>query len=369
MVSKKKEKKSKDRGVIKERKEHVLSSLEQLGGQVYDQLAKKEFPTVKMPSRSIANIIYDDKTRQYILGKRSVKRSARNVGQIRPFTQLLWTAMFTDELTGQNKTSTLRDVFYSAHAYEIDFQDQQESDSLITDLETVTGFSREDFNVFPEERSAIFGNLTVEYTVPGYEGKKLDLSSHPDGMMIGPALTTAEFRDTDAEMVLAIEKGGLFTRFIEEKVHKKYKAILINCAGQPPRSTRYLLRRLHQELKLPIGILCDADPWGAHIAMVIKSGIAGAAHLRDLTTPSGVWLGVWASDIVKYKLPSDPLTEIDIKRIYELKADPRYKDKMWHDELDTFLKIKKKSEQEAFSRYGLSYIVDTYLPEKLELLK
>jgi DNA topoisomerase-6 subunit A len=122
-------------------------------------------------------------------------------------------------------------------------------------------------------------------------------------------------------------------------------------------------------MKLPIGILCDADPWGAHIAMVIKSGSAGAAHLRDLTTPSGVWLGVWASDIVKYKLPSDPLTEIDIKRIYELKADPRYKDKMWHDELDTFLKIKKKSEQEAFSRYGLSYIVDTYLPEKLELLK
>ena len=102
---------------------------------------------------------------------------------------------------------------------------------------------------------------------------------------------------------------------------------------------------------------------------MVGSGSAGAAHLRDLTTPSGVWLGVWASDIVKYKLPSDPLTEIDIKRLYELKADPRYKDKMWHDELDTFLKIKKKSEQEAFSRYGLSYIVDTYLPEKLQLLK
>ena len=103
--------------------------------------------------------------------------------------------------------------------------------------------------------------------------------------------------------------------------------------------------------------------------MVIKSGSANAAHLRDLTTPSGVWLGVWASDIVKYKLPSDPLTEIDIKRVYELKADPRYKEKLWHDELDTFLKNKRKSEQEAFSRYGLSYIFDTYLPEKLQLLK
>src|SRR6266516_1875443 len=116
MVSKK-EKKTRSKGVVKERKDHVLSSLEQLGGQVYDQLAKKEFPTVKMPSRSIANIIYDEKTRQYIL----VKRSARNVRHVRPFTQLLWTAMFTDELTEQNKTSTLRDVFYSAQAYEMDF--------------------------------------------------------------------------------------------------------------------------------------------------------------------------------------------------------------------------------------------------------
>ena len=42
---------------------------------------------------------------------------------------------------------------------------------------------------------------------------------------------------------------------------------------------------------------------------------------------------------------------------------------MWHEELDTFLRIKKKSEQESFSRDGLSYIVDTYLPEKLKLMK
>lgn len=103
--------------------------------------------------------------------------------------------------------------------------------------------------------------------------------------------------------------------------------------------------------------------------MVIKSGSANAAHLRELTTPDSIWLGVWPSDVLKYKLPSDKLTDVDIKRVYELKADPRYSEKMWHDELDLFLKYKRKSEQEAFARYGLSYIVDKYLPEKLELMK
>ena len=305
---------------MKERKEKVLSSLREMGSDVYGQLLKNDFPSVKMPSRSIANILYDDKTRQYILGKRSVKRSARNVRHIRPFTQLLWTAMFVDELTEQNKTSTLRDVFYPAPAYEMDFQDQQESDNLITDLESVVRFSREDFNVYPEERSAIFGDLTVEYTVPGYEGRQLNLTSHPDGVMIGPALTTADFVRPDkrrVDKVIAIEKGGLFTRFIEERVHQRYKALLIHTAGQAPRATRFILRRLNQELELPVYIFTDGDPWGMHIAMVIISGSANAAHLRDLNTPDAVWSGVWATDIVDYKLPSDPLTDLDIKRLNE----------------------------------------------------
>lgn len=368
MVQKKSKNKSKSS--IKERKGKVLASLEELGGQTYKQILDHEFPSFRMPSRSIANILYDDKTRQYILGKRSVKRSARNVAHIRPFTQLLWTAMFADELTSQNKTSTLRDVFYSAQAYEMDFRDQAESDNLITDLETVTSFSREDFNVYPEERSAIFGDLTVEYTVPGYEGKRLNLSSHPDGVMIGPSLTTAEFVEHDTKKVdkiIAIEKGGLFTRFIEERVHQRFKAVLIHTAGQAPRATRFLLRRLNQELDVPVYIFTDGDPWGMHIAMVIISGSANAAHLRDLNTPDAIWGGVWASDIVDYKLPSDPLTDLDLKRLNELEKDPRYAGDLWKREIDTFRKIRKKSEQEAFSRYGLTYIVDKYLPSKLKL--
>jgi len=355
--------------VSKRRKQKVLSNLQNLGFNVYGQIAQKEFPWVKMPSRSTHNIFYDQKTRQYILGDRSVRRSSRNVRHIRPLTQLVWTASFVDELSRQNKTSTLRDVFYSAQAYEMDFQDQQESDSLVTDLESILTCAREDFNVFPEERSAIFGDLTIEYTIPGYEGRRLNLTSHPDGVMIGPALTNSEFVECKANKILAIEKGGLFTRFIEERVHERFKAILVHTAGQAPRATRGLLRRLNQELDLPVYIFCDADPWGMHIAMVIISGSANAAHLRDLNTPDARWAGVWASDIVDYELPSDRLTDLDIKRLYELQKDPRYDGKLWKKEIETFLRIRKKAEQEAFSRYGLTFIVDKYLPEKLKAME
>jgi DNA topoisomerase-6 subunit A len=323
-----------------------------------------------MPSRSTENIYYDPQLRQFILGNRQVRRSARNIRHLKPFTQLTWAALFSHELTEQRKTSTLRDVYYSAQAYEMTFTDQQESNNIVTDLETLSGFSREDFSIFPEERSAIFGDLTIEYTVPGYEGRAMNLTSHPDGVMIGPALTSSEFVKTTADKVIAIEKGGLFTRFIEENVHKKFNSLLVLTAGQAPRATRHFIRRLNKELNLPVFVFTDGDPWGMHIAMVIISGSANAAHLRELTTPDAKWSGVWATDIVNYKLPTDPLDDVDMKRLYELQKDPRYKeDPLWQREIKTFMKIKRKAEQEAFSRYGLTYIVDEYLPAKLEETK
>jgi len=350
----------------REKRRDVLLRLESFGRELCEQIEKGSFPQITMPSRSIENIFYNPDLRQYVLGNKTVKRSAGNIRHLRPFTHLVWMAYFTHELTTSQKTSTLRDVFYSAQAYDISFQDQDESDSIITDLETVLGCTREDFNVFPEESSAVFGDLTIEYTVPNYEGKRLNLTSHPDGVMIGPALTSAEFIETSADKVLVIEKGAMFTRLVEERAHERFNAILIHTAGQAPRSTRSIIRRLNQVEKMPVYIFTDGDPWGVHIAMVIISGSANAAHLRGLATPDAKWIGVWASDIVEYRLPTEKLTDADVKRLKELKKDPRYGDELWQREIDLFLKLGVKAELEAFSRYGLTYIVDRYLPDKLE---
>jgi len=350
---------------VLDRRDLVLKSLESLGTKFCREIDQGVFPWVEMKSRSTDNIFYSPEHRQYILGDRTVRRSSRIISHLRPFTQMVWTAFFARELLGQRKTSTLRDVYYSAQAYDVFFKSQAESDNIITDLETAIEHSRESFHVFPEERSAVFGDLTIQYTVPGYENRRLNLSSHPDGMMVGPALTDSIFVETGADKVIVIEKGAMFTRFVEERVFEKFNAMLVYTAGQAPRSTRYFIRRLNQELGLPVYIFSDADPWGMHIAMVIISGSANAAHLRELTTPDAKWAGVYASDIVDYKLPSNQLNDRDLKRLKELRKDPRYKGRLWQKEINRFIKIKKKCELEAFSRYGLDYVVKEYLPEKL----
>jgi len=99
-----------------------------------------------MPSRSIANILYDSKTRQYILG-------TENGQEERPKRHHLSALRATDvRRRSQSKTRPpLRDVFLFGPAYEMDFQDQQESDNLITLVTTQNSV---------EERSAIFGDLT-----------------------------------------------------------------------------------------------------------------------------------------------------------------------------------------------------------------
>ncbi|HYA21725.1 MAG TPA: DNA topoisomerase IV subunit A, partial [Thermoproteota archaeon] len=182
------------------------------------------------------------------------------------------------------------------------------------------------------------------------------------------ALATAEFVETSADKVIAIEKGAMFSRFVEDQAWKRFHAVLIHTAGQAPRSTRKLIRRLNVELKLPVYLFADADPWGLHICQVIISGSANAAHISELVTPKAKWAGVYASDITKYDLPSTKLTDMDMRRLNEIKKDVRYQKGRWKEEIQRFFEIRKKAEQEAFSKYGLSFIVDKYLKKRLDEL-
>jgi len=348
-----------------ETQKNVMEKIRQLAKSIVKTIESREFPQLEIPARTTSNIMYDADLRQYVLGPRKILRTAKNIKHLRPMAQLCWMAMFATQLIVSKKTSTLRDAFYNALGYDVDFEDQQESDEAVTELETLVGAVREDFNIYPEERSSIFGPMVIEYRVPGYEGRRLDLTTIPDGAMIGPAMTTAEFIRCQATQVFVVEKGAIYQRFLEEKVPQKYKAIVVHTAGQAPRATRKFIRRLNQELELPVYIFSDADPWGMHIASVIIFGSALSAHVRELNVPDGVWAGLWASDITKYKLPAMKFNEEDVRRVAELEKDPRYVQDPWKREINIFKKMQRKAELEALSRYGLEYIVTDYLPEKL----
>jgi DNA topoisomerase-6 subunit A len=348
-------------------KEDVLRKLQELGATIVTQIESRTFPKISIPSRNVSNIIYDEKLKQYILGPQKVVRSAGNIRLIKALTQLIWTAWFSSRLLKDGKSFTLRELYYQSKNFPIiDFEEQKESDEIVTDLEALLGVPREEFGLTPKENSKIFGDIDIEYRVPvRFKGKIENLMTSPDGKAIGMSIATAKFLNCKAKMVIAIEKDGIFRRFIEEEAYEKFKAILIDTAGQAPRFARLLIRRLNQELKLPVYILTDADPWGVHIAGVIISGSANAAHIKGLVTPEAKWIGLWATDIKKYKLPTLPMKDRDLKRLEELIQDKRYSSDFWRNQLREFKELKRKAELESLSKHSLSFIVDEYIPDKL----
>ena len=346
-----------------------IDSLTELGRQVLSTIESGNFPVLNIPHRSTKNIKKDDVTGQFKLGNTKSQRDASNLKHVKSFMQLMWVASYAKQLLKNGRTSSLRDLYYSSEAFNVDFKNQAESDRIVSDLESLTGHSREAFGVFPEEHSSIYGEVLMRYTVPGYEGREVDLTISPDGLPIGSALMTAEPVSSDAEIILAVESGGMFSRLIETRCWERFGAVLVHLGGQAPRSTRRLMRRLHRDLGLPVVIFTDGDPWGMHIAQVISTGSANAAHIDGLAIPEAQWIGVTALDISKYNLPTEEMNDKDMRRLDELSRDTRYLTGDWQNQIDAFKQLRKKAEQQAFSRYGIDFVVDEYLPEKLDSLQ
>ncbi|MDO8870705.1 MAG: DNA topoisomerase IV subunit A [Methanobacteriaceae archaeon] len=349
------------------RKEITINKLKSLGETIIEDVAQNKVPAVKVPSRGTSNIVYDENKRHYVLGDRYGQRSLGNVKQIKKIGQMVYMANFCKQLVEREKTATLRELYYVSEGWEVEFGTQDESNIVGEDLEVTLGMTREDLGLMPEEDGAsVYGDLTIKEDDLEINA----LRSGKSGYTISPTINEVELVDHNVQRVIAVETMGMFHRMVQENAYKKFDTLIVGLKGQAARATRRFLKRVNDELGLPVYICNDGDPWGFHIAQVIISGSAKLAHVNhDLATPDAKFLGVTASDIIKYDLPTDPLKDIDVLRLKELLKDPRYRDETWKMEIKKMLKIGKKAEQQSFSKYGLEYVVDTYFPEKLEQLE
>ena len=59
------------------------------------------------------------------------------------------------------------------------------------------------------------------------------------------------------------------------------------------------------------------------------------------------------------------LTTEDVRALKSELSDPRFQDRFWKNEIKLQLSLGTKSEQQALAKYGLDYVTETYLPEKL----
>ena len=178
-----------------------------------------------------------------------------------------------------------------------------------------------------------------------------------------------EIVDADAKYILVIETEAMYERLVEEGFPKKHKAILISTGGQAARGTRRLIHRVQKEAELPVYVFCDGDPYGWYIYSVIKQGsMALAAHSTYLSVPDAKFIGMTLEDVENYKLQNvtEKMKDTDLKRAKEMMEYPWFQNKEWQNELKKALKEKIRIEQQALANKSLSFVADTYLPEKIK---
>jgi len=341
--------------------------------EIYEEMNAGRIPKVELKSRNKENIIFDPRTAVWKYGANTVKRYASKASSARSILKMLYIMGFIDEMTEGNKTSTLREMYYISEGWNLGkFESQDESDLMVEDLEVMTNVLREEMRLRPEESGAsVIGNLTL--TELNRKGEKKRINCRDD---VGDAGYTIpynvekekiEFVSSDVDFVLAIETGGMFDRLVENRFDEKMRSLLVHIKGQPSRSTKRLINRLNREMNLPIVVFTDGDPWSFRIYASIAYGAIKTAHISDiLATPNSEFVGITASDILRYDLPTDKLSEKDIEALHAELEDPRFNTPFWKGEIETMLKIRKKAEQQALAKYGLNFATDSYLPEKLQ---
>lgn len=140
--------------------------------------------------------------------------------------------------------------------------------------------------------------------------------------------------------------------------------------GMAPRGVRRLLWRLNHELKLPVYIFVDNDPWGFYIYSVYKQGSINLAYeSKRMAVTDAKFIGLSSFDQEKFKIPNNAtikLTKTDITRCKQILDYPWFKKKKWQKEIKHMLKQGVKLELEALSKKGLEFTSEVYLPEKLK---
>lgn len=345
--------------------------LQEIGKSLVDNVKKSQQPKLDVPIRALSNIRYNEKTRTLELAGKSSERLFFNVGHVKKFVQTLEVAKIAKQLLDLGKHASLRDVFYMAKrtlpGTNTNLVDEQsESDNAIEDLELVTDFSREQLNINANKNGSVAGHVVIED-----KGDTIDWARMGSGGWSIPSnVEEIKFKKVEAKYILYMEKAAIWERLHEDKFWDKQKCIIMSSQGQTTRGIRRLLKRLSAEHKLPIYVLCDYDPYGAYIYSVLKFGSINLAHMTEsLTLSDAKFLGITSGDIEKYGLKKHfiKLKEVDIARLKQISEYDWFKNnKAWQKEFKAMKAYGAKAEIQALSARGITFITDTYLPEKIK---
>src|SRR6187455_3427873 len=352
----------------------TLGNLRELAQEVTGFAERSRAPHLEVPSRSLSNVKFNQSKKIIEMGSGTNRRELFNLSQAKSYMQTLLISSGCKRLIEQGKTTSLRGLYYMLKhtiegTKEETFEDQEDSDAVIEDVEVTLDSLREEMHLYASNRGNLVGPITfidngdtIDCTRMGSAGYSIPSICEPE---------VIQFQDCKAEFILHVEKDTVWRRFAEDKFWKKHNCLVSHGGGQPPRGVRRLLHRMHNELKLPVYCLLDNDPWGYYIYSVLKQGSINLAfESARMAIPDAKYLGLRSKDFDRCELSNSVkinLNEQDTKRAKQIAEYPWFKDKKaWQKEIQTMLSNGFKLEVESLISKDISYVTEEYVPARLE---
>jgi DNA topoisomerase-6 subunit A len=326
----------------------VLKKLVGVADTVVTAAERSKDPTLSIPIRSLANVSFNAKRGIIELGKRKQARTLFNVAMAKKFMQTVLVADALAELQRADLTTSLREIYYRTKhtmkgSHENTFDNQNESDPLIEDLEVTLAALREELHVRAENAGSVVGPLVL-----GDDGDRVDCARLGKGGYSVPSIVEPEeieIRRCTADFVLLVEKGTQWNRLSEDKFWRRYNCVLLTGNGQPP-------------------------PWGYYIYSVVKQGSINLAFESErMAIPKAKFIGLSSADPDRYGLPRNvgiKLNDKDVSRAKELLRYRWFEKKPWQEEIKRMLSVGLKYELDALANKDFRYLTKTYLPRKLK---
>ncbi|WP_141734732.1 DNA topoisomerase VI [Oligoflexus tunisiensis] len=348
-------------------------------------LERAKRPVIEATKCSLDNALYDFKVGFLTPGKKKIKTEL-NVASVKKMSRAVFMLEILLRNISTGAVNTKRELYYiskgevkhNAFMKPIDFADQDESDSIIDFICEILECYREELNCYANDRGGqtYSQQLVVEESLSDGTRAVIDLSqlgTSPFQPKNRPQNLTLKARKK-IDYCLIVESEGTANTLVANGYTKRHNCILVGAQGVPSNAVRGWLRRIQDQLQVPLYFFGDLDAYTMqNIYRTLKAGSA-ASLIRnsDYSAPEVRFLGVLPEDIKKYDLNDYPVKENDAQEVRALKKakdalqnDPFFRDKRnkgLADILRWLLENKRRCEQQAFFTVNPR---DPTMPEKI----
>ncbi|XP_030589981.1 meiotic recombination protein SPO11 isoform X2 [Archocentrus centrarchus] len=297
--------------------QEILNRIEGIILGVVTSLSKDEAPVLALPNRSSwANVSFDSTIGLQMSSRQSVVTIRSDCpSSAAKFAQILKILSVIYRLVQSNSYATKRDIYYNNTQL---FGSQKAVDSIVDDISCMLKVPRRSLHVLATSKGLISGDLCYMEE----DGTRIDCHSSSAGK------------------------------------------------GVPDVNSRLMVKKLWDELHIPIFALVDADPHGIEIMCIYKYGsVAMSFEAHSLTVPSVMWLGLLPSDLQRLRVPEDaliPLTKRDESKLSSLLERPYLTSQPdWQKEMKLMQQSKVKAEIQSLTAIAPDFLTNIYLPNKL----